>query len=131
MTHFSVEALGDAVVVGEAPHADDPLGPLAQGLCEGESGLEAALAQLVNELEEAAVKMATDALVGLNPIDCPKDWSTIPLKRNVINPTAETSPYGKECRGGRMTAAKRRAAKSRGGKGLVKNRPAGRNIMRT
>jgi len=34
-------------------------------------------------------------------------------------------------RGGRMTAAKRRAAKSAGGKGLVKNRPAGKNIMRT
>ena len=30
-----------------------------------------------------------------------------------------------------MTAAKRRAAKSPGGKGMVKNRPAGKNIMRT
>jgi hypothetical protein len=30
-----------------------------------------------------------------------------------------------------MTAAKKRAAKHKGGKGLVKNRPAGRNIMRT
>jgi hypothetical protein len=38
----------------------------------------------------------------------------------------------KKSRGGRMTAAKRRAAKSHhGGKGLVKNRPAGKNIMRT
>ncbi len=34
-------------------------------------------------------------------------------------------------RGGRMTAAKRRATKSAGGSGRVKNRPAGRNIMRT
>jgi len=34
-------------------------------------------------------------------------------------------------RGGRMTAAKRRAAKSAGGLGMVKNRPAGKNIMRT
>lgn len=34
-------------------------------------------------------------------------------------------------RGGRMTAAKKRAAKSPGGKGLIKNRPAGRNIMKT
>ncbi len=34
-------------------------------------------------------------------------------------------------RGGRMTAAKVRAAKSRGGTGLVKNRLAGKNIMRT
>lgn len=37
----------------------------------------------------------------------------------------------KKSRGGRMTAAKRRAAKRSGGKGLVKNRPVGRNIMRT
>ncbi len=30
-----------------------------------------------------------------------------------------------------MTAAKKRAAKSRGGKGLIKNRRAGRKIMKT
>jgi len=30
-----------------------------------------------------------------------------------------------------MTAAKARAAKSRGGKGPVKNRPAGKHIMKT
>jgi len=35
----------------------------------------------------------------------------------------------KKSRGGRMTAAKERAAKGRGGKGLVKNRPAGQKIM--
>jgi hypothetical protein len=34
-------------------------------------------------------------------------------------------------RGGRMTAAKRRASKTKGGKGMVKNRPAGKKIMRT
>ena len=37
----------------------------------------------------------------------------------------------KSSRGGRMTAAKTRAAKNAGGKGKVKNRPAGKNIMRT
>jgi hypothetical protein len=37
----------------------------------------------------------------------------------------------KKSRGGRMTAAKRRAKKSPGGKGMVKNRRAGRNIMKT
>jgi hypothetical protein len=37
----------------------------------------------------------------------------------------------KKTRGGRMTAAKNRAAKSKGGKGPIKNRPAGRNIMKT
>lgn len=35
----------------------------------------------------------------------------------------------KKSRGGRMTAAKNRAAKASGGRGLVKNRPAGRKIM--
>ena len=37
----------------------------------------------------------------------------------------------KSSRGGRMTAAKVRAAKSPGGKGMIKNRPAGKKIMRT
>jgi len=37
----------------------------------------------------------------------------------------------KKSRGGRMTAAKRRAAKSAGGRGPVRKRRAGRNIMRT
>ena len=37
----------------------------------------------------------------------------------------------KVSRGGRMTAAKKRAAKSPGGKGAIKNRPAGKNIMAT
>jgi hypothetical protein len=37
----------------------------------------------------------------------------------------------KKSRGGRMTAAKRRAAKTAGGKGPVKNRKAGRRIMKT
>jgi hypothetical protein len=37
----------------------------------------------------------------------------------------------KKSRGGRMTAAKKRAAKRSGGRGRVKNRAAGRNIMKT
>jgi hypothetical protein len=37
----------------------------------------------------------------------------------------------KKSRGGRMTAAKKRAAKSAGGRGPVRKRRAGRNIMRT
>jgi hypothetical protein len=37
----------------------------------------------------------------------------------------------KKSRGGRMTAAKKRAAKASGGAGLVKNRKAGRKIMKT
>jgi hypothetical protein len=37
----------------------------------------------------------------------------------------------KKSRGGRMTAAIKRAAKSPGGKGPVAKRPAGRNIMKT
>jgi hypothetical protein len=37
----------------------------------------------------------------------------------------------KKSRGGRMTAAKARAAKSPGGRGQVKNRKVGQKIMRT
>lgn len=37
----------------------------------------------------------------------------------------------KKSRGGRMAAAKLRAAKSPGGKGLIRDREAGRRIMRT
>jgi hypothetical protein len=37
----------------------------------------------------------------------------------------------KKSRGGRMTAAKRRAAKSAGGKGPVAKRKAGKRIMKT
>ena len=37
----------------------------------------------------------------------------------------------KKSRGGRMTAAKKRAAKAKGGTGLVKNRKTGKNIMKT
>lgn len=37
----------------------------------------------------------------------------------------------KKSRGGRMTAAKVRAKKAPGGKGPIKDRPAGRNIMKT
>jgi hypothetical protein len=37
----------------------------------------------------------------------------------------------KKSRGGRMTAAKRRAAKAVGGRGKVKNRKAGQKIMKT
>jgi hypothetical protein len=37
----------------------------------------------------------------------------------------------KKSRGGRMTAAKKRAAASKGGKKMVKNRPAGKHIMKT
>jgi hypothetical protein len=37
----------------------------------------------------------------------------------------------KKSSGGRMTAAKKRAAKSPGGKCLVKKFPAGRKIMKT
>lgn len=37
----------------------------------------------------------------------------------------------KKSRGGRMTAAKKRASKSSGGKGPVKNRKAGKRIMST
>ena len=42
-----------------------------------------------------------------------------------------TLQMAKKSRGGRMTAAKKRAAKRAGGKGPVKKRAVGRKIMRT
>ncbi len=47
---------------------------------------------------------------------------TIPTNQNIM---------AKKSRGGRMTAAKKRAAKTKGGKGPVAKRPAGRRIMKT
>ena len=41
------------------------------------------------------------------------------------------SNMAKKSRGGRMTAAKQRAAKAPGGKGLVKKRKVGEKIMKT
>ena len=49
-----MEALRDAVVAGEAPHAGDFLAPVSQGLCEGEGWLKAAVAQLANKGEQLA-----------------------------------------------------------------------------
>ena len=40
-----MEALGNGVVPGEAPHAANFLGPFGQGFGEGSSGLEAAASQ--------------------------------------------------------------------------------------
>ena len=37
----------------------------------------------------------------------------------------------KKTRGGRMTAAKRRAAKAPGGRGSIKSRAAGKRIMKS
>jgi hypothetical protein len=51
--------------------------------------------------------------------------ATFPIRNQRDNTMAKKS------RGGRMTAAKNRAAKTKGGKGPIKNRPAGRNIMKT
>jgi hypothetical protein len=50
---------------------------------------------------------------------------------NVQQQSKSNITMAKKSRGGRMTAAKNRAKKSSGGKGLIKNRPAGRNIMKT
>jgi len=43
----------------------------------------------------------------------------------------EDFKMAKKSRGGRMTAAKKRAAKSPGGRGRVRKRKAGRKIMKT
>ena len=48
-----------------------------------------------------------------------------------VTKTPRRLPMAKKSRGGRMTAAKARAAKSTGGKGRVRSRPAGKRIMAT
>jgi hypothetical protein len=47
------------------------------------------------------------------------------------NQFKEVFKMAKKSRGGRMTAAKSRAAKTPGGKGPVKDRAAGKHIMKT
>ena len=47
-----MEALGDGVVPGKAPHTADLLGPFGQGFGERSSGLEAAATQGFDEAEE-------------------------------------------------------------------------------
>lgn len=43
----------------------------------------------------------------------------------------EVGPMAKKSRGGRMTAAKARASKRKGGKGPIKNRRAGKRILKS
>ena len=45
--HLVVEALGDAIVAGKAPHGGDLFGPRVQGLAELDQLRQAGLAQLV------------------------------------------------------------------------------------
>ena len=47
-----MEALGNAVVAGKAPHPNDLLGPLGQGLAESGGGLEAAAAQGLDDAQQ-------------------------------------------------------------------------------
>jgi hypothetical protein len=57
-----MEALGDAVVFGEAPHAHYFFRPFGQGLGEGAGGFEAALAQRYDQFKERAGVPAARAL---------------------------------------------------------------------
>ena len=61
--HFSVEAFGDAVVFGEAPHSGDFLLPVGQCFGEGGKRGEAAVCELSGELEES--RSESFALPGL------------------------------------------------------------------
>src|SRR4051812_23797925 len=47
-----MEALGDAIVAGEAPHAHDFLPPVGQRLGQSESGLQAALTEGLDNAEQ-------------------------------------------------------------------------------
>jgi len=50
--HFAVEALGDAVVFGEAPHAGDLLAPGGESLSQGEQWREAGGFEVIDGMEE-------------------------------------------------------------------------------
>ena len=57
-----MEAFGDAVVAGEAPHPDDLLGPLGEGLGEGAGALQAAGLEGVDQTEQFPDMAATGGL---------------------------------------------------------------------
>jgi hypothetical protein len=69
----------------------------------------------------------------LNPLCAVHGWKAVlPISANQsTTKTKETIRMAKKSRGGRMTAAKNRAAASKGGRGPVKKRAAGKKIMST
>ena len=50
--HFPVEALGDAVVFGEAPHAADLLSPTRQRLGQGDHGSQATILEFLDQTKK-------------------------------------------------------------------------------
>ena len=52
--HFAVEAFGDAIVSGEAPHGGQGLAPGVEGLGESDQGSEGAGGELLNEEDEVS-----------------------------------------------------------------------------
>ena len=65
---------------------------------------------------------------------CQSEQSSVPIGSNInlgIVFDGGDFKMAKKSRGGRMTAAKKRAAKKSGGRGAIKKRAAGRNIMKT
>ena len=57
--HLSVEAFGDAVGFGEAPHADDGLVPVGEWLRESDEGSKAARLESVDEVEQLRDQLAS------------------------------------------------------------------------
>jgi hypothetical protein len=51
--HFAVEAFGDAVVFGEAPHAGDFLLPAFESIGQGDDWSEATMGELLDDLDKA------------------------------------------------------------------------------
>ena len=45
--HFSVEAFGDGVVFGEAPHGDEGILPILEGFSQAHERVEGALEEVV------------------------------------------------------------------------------------
>jgi hypothetical protein len=91
------------------------------------------LAEIWTYPAEALAERIPAQRVGLHPIDKarPVGQPATPRPTSACHNRKRESIMAKKSRGGRMTAAKKRAAKGPGGKGPVKNRPAGRKIMST
>lgn len=53
--HLAVEALGDAVVFGKAPHGDEGLPPSVEGRSQAHEGIEGALPQVIDQAQEASM----------------------------------------------------------------------------
>jgi hypothetical protein len=59
--HFSMEALGDAIIFGEAPHGGERFSPGVESFCQGDQGGKGAGTKFVDDPEQSVDQGATCA----------------------------------------------------------------------